>query len=81
MAAQVGITERAVQRIVAELEKAGVLSRSKIGQRNSYSIRDDLHHGPTRGGDKEAKKYQAQYAVAEVVVAAAVVVVAASTSG
>ena len=42
VAAEVGITERAVQRIVAELEEAGVLSHSKIGRRNSYSVRKDI---------------------------------------
>jgi DNA-binding MarR family transcriptional regulator len=34
----VGITERAVQRIVAELEKALVLKRSREGRRNVYSV-------------------------------------------
>lgn len=38
----VGITERAVQRIVAELEEAGYLSRARDGRRNSYEIRGDL---------------------------------------
>ena len=34
----VGITERAVQKIVAELEAADVLSREKVGRCNHYSI-------------------------------------------
>ena len=38
----VGITERAVQRIVADLEKAGHLDRVRQGRRNHYQIRDDL---------------------------------------
>lgn len=38
VANQVGITERAVQRIVSELEEAGVLTREKIGRRNRYSL-------------------------------------------
>ena len=38
VASQVGITERAVQRIVSELEEAGVLSREKVGRRNRYSL-------------------------------------------
>lgn len=38
----VGITERAVQRIVADLEKAGHLARVRQGRRNHYEIRDDL---------------------------------------
>ena len=38
VAAQVGITERQVQRIVAELEAAGVLRRERDGRRNVYAI-------------------------------------------
>jgi len=38
VAVQVGITERAVQRIVADLEKGGVLKRHREGRRNRYEI-------------------------------------------
>lgn len=38
VAASVGITERAVQRIVAELEAAGVIMRTRIGRRNKYAV-------------------------------------------
>lgn len=38
IADQVGITERAVQRIVSELEEAGYLLRTKDGRRNHYEI-------------------------------------------
>jgi predicted ArsR family transcriptional regulator len=38
----VGITERAVQRIVADLERAGHLARVRQGRRNRYQLRDDL---------------------------------------
>jgi DNA-binding transcriptional ArsR family regulator len=41
VAAQVGITERAVQRIVADLEEAGYLSRRRMGRRNRYELRAD----------------------------------------
>ena len=34
----VGITERAVQRIVADLAEAGILERRRIGRRNHYLI-------------------------------------------
>ena len=46
VAAQVGITERAVQRIVADLEAAGVLARVREGQRNRYKVdpRVSLRH-------------------------------------
>lgn len=38
VAVQVGITERAVQRIVAELEAADILHKERDGRRNHYSI-------------------------------------------
>lgn len=38
VAAKVGLTERGVQRIVAELEQAGVLERDRDGRRNLYRI-------------------------------------------
>ncbi len=38
VALQVGITERAVQRIVADLEAVGAIKREKIGRRNQYQI-------------------------------------------
>lgn len=42
VAAQVGITERAVQRIVTDLEAAGYLLVAKEGRRNRYTVRDEL---------------------------------------
>jgi predicted ArsR family transcriptional regulator len=41
VAALVGITERAVQRIVTDLEAAGYLKVSKAGRRNRYEINRD----------------------------------------
>ena len=38
VAERVGITERAAQRIVADLVEAGFVERKKIGRRNHYSI-------------------------------------------
>ena len=38
VALQVGITERAVQRIVADLEAGGILVRERDGRRNRYEI-------------------------------------------
>ncbi len=38
----VGITERAVQRIVADLEEAGYVERIRHGRRNHYEVRSDL---------------------------------------
>lgn len=40
IASQVGITERAVQRIVHELMEAGFLSVTKDGRRNQYTVTD-----------------------------------------
>ncbi len=38
VAVLVGITERAAQRIVAELEEGGYLTRTREGRRNRYEI-------------------------------------------
>lgn len=38
VALAVGITERAVQRIVADLEQAGYLERLRSGRRNRYQM-------------------------------------------
>ncbi len=42
IAARVGITERAAQRIVAELEDAGYLSHERVGRRNRYEVHTEL---------------------------------------
>jgi predicted transcriptional regulator of viral defense system len=42
VANSVRITERAVQRIVADLEAEGILIRVKQGRRNCYQIQKDL---------------------------------------
>jgi predicted transcriptional regulator len=38
----VGITERAVQRIVADLEEAGIIARTRDGRRNHYEVHRSL---------------------------------------
>lgn len=50
VAAQVGITERAVQRIVADLIEAGYLSRHRAGRRNVYTFHPEvrLPHATTQ---------------------------------
>jgi predicted transcriptional regulator len=45
VAERVGVTERAVQRIVADLEEAGYLVRHKTGRQNEYEIAGE---GPMR---------------------------------
>ena len=42
VAAQVGITEGATQRIVADLVDAGYLQRTRVGRRNRYELDPDL---------------------------------------
>ncbi len=38
VAAEVGITERSVQRIINDLEEAGALRRDRVGRNNRYRI-------------------------------------------
>ncbi|MFC7545445.1 helix-turn-helix transcriptional regulator [Plantactinospora sp. GCM10030261] len=42
LATQVGITERAAQRIVADLVDAGYLTSTRDGRRNRYQLHRDL---------------------------------------
>ena len=46
MAEQVGITERAAQRILADLIAEGYVTRTKVGRRNHYKVnpRGHLRH-------------------------------------
>jgi len=50
VAEQVGITERAVQRIVADLADAGYVTRTRAGRRNVYQLHGEIHmpHPTTR---------------------------------
>ena len=51
VAARVGVTERAAQRIVSDLVDAGYLDRLREGRRNSYRVRADrpLRHPVEHG--------------------------------
>ena len=51
VASSIGITERAVQQIVADLERAGVIVRLRVGRRNRYILRreEELRH-PVEAG-------------------------------
>jgi DeoR/GlpR family transcriptional regulator of sugar metabolism len=42
IALSVGITERAVQRILGELEEAGAISRTRKGRRTHYAVNERL---------------------------------------
>lgn len=41
IARAVGITERAVQHILDDLEAAGVVTRERVGRRNRYEVHPD----------------------------------------
>jgi DNA-binding MarR family transcriptional regulator len=43
VAEKVGITERAVQRIVGELEESGYLTHDRVGRRNHYEVNSELN--------------------------------------
>ncbi|MCA9216633.1 MAG: winged helix-turn-helix transcriptional regulator [Planctomycetales bacterium] len=45
VALRVGITERAVQRIVMELEESGFIERERVGRQNHYRV---IKHKPLR---------------------------------
>ena len=53
VAQQVGITERAAQRIVADLVDAGFLERRRVGRRNQYRLNRDrsMRHPAQHGQD------------------------------
>ena len=42
IAEQVGITERAAQRIVADLIESGYVSSERVGRRNRYTVNTDI---------------------------------------
>lgn len=42
VALAVGITERAVQRIISDLEEAGYLLREREGRRNKYEMHPEI---------------------------------------
>jgi predicted transcriptional regulator len=51
IAQQVGITERAGQRIVADLVEASFIERVRVGRRNRYEInRSAMMRHPSQGG-------------------------------
>src|SRR5579885_1236293 len=53
VAERVGITERAAQRIVADLVESGYVERTRIGRRNRYAINPtaEMRHQLQRGLD------------------------------
>src|SRR6188472_1627398 len=53
VAEHIGITERAVQRIVSDLTEAGFLERTRVGRRNHYLIKREraMRHPAQLGYD------------------------------
>jgi len=53
VAEHIGITERAVQRIVSDLTDAGFLERTRVGRRNHYVIKREraMRHPAQLGHD------------------------------
>lgn len=41
IAAEIGLTERAVFQLVHDLEEAGMINRFRVGRRNHYEINED----------------------------------------
>jgi len=52
LALEVGISERAIRRIIAELQDGGYLTKKKIGRRIRYQVK---HHAPLRHKTQEGK--------------------------
>ena len=53
IAAAVGLTERTVQAIVADLDAAGYLIRTRAGRRTSYAVnQDSLFRHPAQDGHR-----------------------------
>ena len=50
---RVGITERAVQRIIVDLEESGFLQRERVGRQNTYKV---LRNRPLRHPIEEHRK-------------------------
>lgn len=51
VATSIGITERAVQQIVGDLEQAGVIIRLRVGRRNRYVVRrEEQFRHPVEAG-------------------------------
>lgn len=51
VAMSIGITERSVQQMVCDLERAGVIVRMRVGRRNRYLVRrEELFRHPLEAG-------------------------------
>jgi predicted MarR family transcription regulator len=53
VAATVGVTERAAQAIVADLEAGGYLRRTRVGRRNQYTVNGAGHFRHPAEADRQ----------------------------
>ena len=51
----IGITERAAQLIITDLEEAGYLTRSRVGRRNTYTVTADRPFRHPAEGDHDVQ--------------------------
>jgi predicted ArsR family transcriptional regulator len=66
LAIKVGISERAVKRIVADLEKGGYLERERHGRRNHYNVNGQAPlTGPVTQGVQVSALMTALLAIAQ----------------
>lgn len=56
LAESVGITERSVMAILADLENGGYVTRSRVGRRNTYRVNSRLHFRHPSEADKPVGK-------------------------
>ncbi|MBI2866038.1 MAG: winged helix-turn-helix transcriptional regulator [Chloroflexi bacterium] len=56
LAAQAGITERAVLRIIRDLEAEGYLTRRRVGRRNVYQVNHEMPFRRRDLHDREVKE-------------------------
>ncbi len=52
VAAEVGVTERSAQRLIADLVAAGFIERTRVGRRNNYRVIRSARLGQTGLGNK-----------------------------
>jgi DNA-binding MarR family transcriptional regulator len=53
VAEEVGVTERAAQAIVADLEAGGYLQRTRVGRRNEYTVNPSGHFRHPAEADRQ----------------------------
>jgi DNA-binding MarR family transcriptional regulator len=62
VASAVGVTERAAQAIVADLEAAGYLSHTRVGRRNHYTVNPSGRFRHPAEADQEIGEFLAMFA-------------------